>query len=90
MLHIEAAFKTRQQQAAVAWSAYDGKNHNPAFDPQNQVKFDIIGDGNFRSYEVKLSSVESYRGAMSYLCFRPSLKPEEGGWVKVKRIRLGN
>lgn len=89
VLHIEAAFKTRQKKALVAWTAYDGKNHNPVFDPDNSLHFDIVGDGRFRSYEVKLFSSESYRGAMSYLFFRPSLKSEQGGWVKIKRIRLG-
>ena len=89
VLHIEAAFKTDQKQAAVAWTAYDGKSQRPNFDPNNRLQFDIVGDGRFRTYKVDLSSAESYRGAMSYLFFRPSLAPEEGGWVKIKRIRLG-
>ena len=89
VLHIEAAFKTKQKQAVVAWSAYDGKNHNPAFDPKNHLHFDIKGDGRFRTYKVELSAAESYRGAMSYLFVRPSLKPEKGGWVKIKSIWLG-
>ena len=89
VLHIEAAFKTKQKQAAVAWITYDGKNHNPAFDPKNLLHFDIKGDGRFRIYKVKLSDADSYRGAMSYLFVRPTLKPEEGGWVKISRIRLG-
>ena len=78
-----------QKQAAVAWSAYDGKNHKPAFDVRNQMHFAIVGDGRFRTYKVELSSAESYKGPMSYLFLRPSLAPEEGGWVKIKRIRLG-
>ena len=89
VLHIEAAFKTKQKQAAVAWITYDGKNHNPAFDPKNLLHFDIKGDGRCRIYKVKLSDADSYRGAMSYLFVRPTLKPEEGGWVKISRIRLG-
>ncbi len=89
VLHIEAAFKTRQKEAAVLWSAYDGKNHNPNIEPDNRMEFEIKGDGRFRTYKVKLSSADSYKGAMSYLLLQPSLKPEKGGWVKVKRIRLG-
>ena len=88
VLHIEAAFKTSQKQAAVAWSGYDGKNHNPAFEPGNHLHFDISGDGKFRTYEVKLSAADGYQGAMNYLLVRPSLALEEGGWVKIKRIRL--
>jgi hypothetical protein len=41
---------------------------------------DIKDDGCFRTYKVKLSDAESYRGAMSYLFVRPTLKPEEGGF----------
>lgn len=89
MLHIEASFKTSQKKAVVAWSGYDGKNHNPNFAPGNHRHFDIIGDGRFRTYKVNLASVENYKGAMNYLLLHPSLKPEEGGWVKVKRIWLG-
>lgn len=89
VLYIEAAFKTKQKQAAVAWSAYDGKNHNPTFDSKSHRQFDIVGDGRFHTYKIKLSATESYRGAMSYLLFRPSLKPEKAGWVRIKRIRLG-
>jgi hypothetical protein len=59
------------------------------FDPKNHLQFDIVGDGRFRTDKVKLSSAETYQGAMSYLFVRPTLKPEEGGWVKIKRIRLG-
>ena len=89
VLHIEAAFKAEQKKAAVAWTAYDGKNQSPNFDPKNHLQFDIIGDGRLRTYKVELSSAESYQGPMSYLFLRPSLAPEEGGWVKIKRIRLG-
>lgn len=88
MLHIEAAFKTSQKKAVVAWSGYDGENQNPNFAPGNHRHFEINGDGRFRTYEVNLASVENYKGAMNYLLLHPSLKPEEGGWVKIRRIRL--
>lgn len=89
VLQIEAAFKTSQKQAAVAWSVYDGKNHDPVFAADNHLHFEIQGDGRFRTYEVRLSAAESYQGGINYLMFRPSLKPEEDGWVKIRRINLG-
>ena len=88
-LYIEAAFKTSQKKAAVMWSTYDGKNHKPNFASGNRIHFDIKGDGRFRTYEVKLSSAKTYKGAMNYLVLKPALKTEEGAWVKIKNIRLG-
>ncbi len=89
VLHLEAAFKTSQTKAVVAWSSHDTQGHNPEMKPENHVKFDVVGDGKFRTYKVNLSEVASYNGPMSYLMFRPSINPEQGGWVKVRRIRLG-
>ena len=89
VLFIEAAFKTERKEAAVGWSYYDSQNHNPDFKPENHLHFEIIGDGEFRTYRVDLSAAKSYREALSYLYLKPVLQPEKGAWVKIKRIRLG-
>ena len=89
VVHIEAAFKTEKTEGAIGWTNYDPGNHNPDFKPENHRHFKIIGDGEFRTYEVDLSKAETYRGALSYLFVKPALQPEEGGWVKIKRIHLG-
>ena len=88
-LYIEAAFKTKQERSMVAWTKYVGDNHNPSHTQESQARFDIIGDGAFRTYKVDLASVPSYSGALSYLMFRPVAKPEKGGWVKIKRVWFG-
>lgn len=87
VVHIEAAFDTSQTQATVIWSDYDGTTYDPTV--AGGTRFDIIGDGEFRTYTVNLSSFSSYSGAMNYLLFQPSPSPEDGGWVKIKRIRFG-
>ena len=70
-----------------AWLATQG--HKPEMKPENYAEFDVVGDGKFRTCKVNRYEVASYKGPMSYLMFRPSLKPEQAGWVKVRRIRLG-
>lgn len=89
VLHLEAAFKTEQKKAVVAWTPYEPDRHNPKFDEEKKLRFDVIGDGEFRTYKIHLASVPGYQGAMSYLMFKPTLKAEKGGWVKVRRLRLG-
>ncbi|MBK1880053.1 hypothetical protein [Pelagicoccus mobilis] len=88
VLYINAAFSTSQSKSRVAWTNYESDSYDPSFDG-NVIAFDIIGDGEFRTYAIDLASVENYAGAMSYLGFQPSPSPEEGGWVKVKRIWFG-
>ncbi|MGB0373099.1 MAG: InlB B-repeat-containing protein [Opitutales bacterium] len=88
VVHIEAAFNTNQRQATVIWSDYDGNTYDPTV--AGGTRFNIIGDGEFRTYTVNLSSFNSYNGAMNYLLFQPSPSPEDGGWVRIKRIRLGS
>jgi hypothetical protein len=88
-LYIEAAFKTEQKKSIVAWTPYDGSNHNPMHTEKNSTQFDINGDGSFRTYSIHLSKVSSYKGALSYLMLRPILQPEKDAWVKIKRIWFG-
>jgi len=87
-LYIEAAFKTDQKKSMVAWTNYKGDKHTPSHHAENRVTFDIIGDEKFRTYKIDLASKQSYTGVLSYLMFKPVLKPEKG-WVKVKRIWFG-
>lgn len=89
VLHIDAAFKTSQKKAMVAWTNYESNSHNPEFKAENRLRFDIIGDGKFRTHKINLGAASSYKGTLSYLMFKPVLDPEKGGWVKIKRIHLG-
>ena len=89
VLHINAAFKTSQKKSQIAWTKYKTDSHNPSFNAENSVGFDIVGDGEFRTYTIDLTSAESYTGVLSYLMFKPIRKPEKDGWVKIKRIWFG-
>lgn len=89
MLFIEAAFKTERKEAMVAWTNHEADGHNPGFMAENQLRFNIIGDGKLRTYQIDLKSAPTYTGALSYLMVKPVSEPDQGGWVKIKGIRLG-
>jgi len=89
VLFIEAAFKTERKEGMVAWTNYEADGHNSGFKAENQLRFDIIGDGKLRTYQVDLKSAPTYLGALSYLMVKPVIEPDQGGWVKIKGIRLG-
>ena len=89
VLFIEAAFKTERKEGMVAWTNYEADGHNPAFKGENQLRFDIIGDGKLRTYQIDLKSAPTYLGALSYLMVKPVIEPDQGAWVKIKGIRLG-
>ncbi len=89
VVYIDAAFKTSQKKSKIAWTTYKPNSHNHEFKAENNIEFDIIGDGQFRTYTIDLSSVSSYTGALSYLMFKPVSKGEQDSWVKIKRIWLG-
>ncbi len=89
VLYINAAFTTKQKKSIVSWSSYANETHNPEFNAENRVSFDIVGDGRFRTYKIKLASAPTYKGALNYLMLKPVLKPEKGSSVKIKQIRLG-
>ena len=90
VLHIEAAFKTNQKNAVVAWTKYKSENHGPSHTAEDRIRFNIKGDGRYRTYTINLASNTNYKGAMSYLVLKPTPKPEKDGWIKVKRIWLGS
>lgn len=89
ILYIHAAFDTSRTQSRVRWSKYEVGSYDPSFPDENRAEFDIIGDGQFRTYAIDLASVESYSGAMSYLAFQPVTIADSGGSVKVERIWFG-
>lgn len=89
VLRINAAFKTNEKKSIIAWTHYRSGDHGPAFGAGNRVEFDIVGDGQFRTYVIDLSSAGDYTGPLSYLIFKPVDKPDAGGWVKVSRIWFG-
>ncbi len=66
-LYIRAAFHTRSNVAELFWKTWD----SPYFSADKRVTFRIVNDGQFRTYEIDLSRVPSYRGLITGLRFDP-------------------
>ena len=81
-LYIEAAFQSSQTRARVFWTRQD----SPTFTAVMNTAFDIIPDGQFHVYTVKLSASPEYRGAITGLRFDPVPVGKAGEFVKIKSI----
>lgn len=82
---IEAAFQTKEKVAQLYWSTFDEQE----FKEDNSMRFDVIGDGKFRVYEVDLAKSEKYRGFITGLRFDPIPVGREGDWMRIKSIAFG-
>ncbi|GAB3925348.1 hypothetical protein GCM10028804_27130 [Larkinella terrae] len=81
-VYIRAAIKTDATQARLRWIA----PNDPEFVPAHLVDFPIIGDGQYRTYEVDMTKVPGWTGAILQLGFEPALG-EKGGAGKFAKIQ---
>ena len=81
-LFIQAACKVSQPRARIFWSRWD----NPAFSESQSVNFEMIPDGKFRTYEVKLAASPEYRGSITGLRFDPVPAGKPGEFIRIKTI----
>jgi hypothetical protein len=79
MLYIRAAFKTGQGFARVFWSRF-GENGYAG------TVFPVTGDGEYRSYEIRLGDSKEYTGVVTGLRIELVEKAREGNEVRVKSI----
>jgi hypothetical protein len=78
-LYVRAAFKTGQGFGRVFWSRYGEKGFAG-------VVFPVTGDGEYRTYAVRLADSKEYRGVVTGLRGEVVEKPRVGGEVRVKSI----
>jgi hypothetical protein len=80
-LFIRAAFRTRGDRAAIAWSM-PGRG----FSPDQRVEFAIRPDGEYRNYEIDLAKAPGYRGIIAGL--RLDLPAGEGRFDGVRVVSI--
>lgn len=81
---IEAAVQSERTLSTLFWSRSD-----PAgFSGARSQSFQVIGDGRFRKYEVKLEANPEYRGFITGLRWDPTPGGEDGSFVRVRSISL--
>ena len=81
-IFIRAAYRTTNTTAQLFWETTE----KPGFHPEQNVKFAVIPDGKFRTYEVRLSSSAAYRGTIRRLRFDPVETGQPGETVAVEFI----
>jgi hypothetical protein len=81
-LYIRAAFATHQKQACIFWQTHA----DPRCSEERTSKFEIIPDGEYRTYEVNLADSPHYRGVIAGLRFDPVPSGQPGDFVKLKSI----
>ncbi|KAA9355242.1 hypothetical protein [Larkinella humicola] len=81
-MYIKGAFKTDATQARLRWMV----PKDPEFVAGNLVDFPIIGDGQYRTYEIDMTKVPTWKGSIIQLGFEPALG-EKGGAGKFAKIQ---
>ncbi|RRB04443.1 hypothetical protein [Larkinella rosea] len=81
-VYIRAAFKTDATQARLRWQA----PNDPEFIAERLVDFPIIGDGEYRTYEIDMTKVPAWKGSIIKLGLEPALG-EKGGAGKFAKIQ---
>ena len=84
LLQVEAAFTTKATEARVFWAT----RAEPTFADARSVSFPITGDGEFRTYSVRLADASGYRGGIVQLRLDPG-GGAAGERARVKTVRVG-
>lgn len=66
-IYIRAAYRTKNKTAELFWETAE----KPGFRSEQSLKFAVVPDGKFRTYEVDLSDSATYRGKIRRLRFDP-------------------
>jgi hypothetical protein len=80
-LYVRGAWHTRQAAAAIHWSS-PGRG----FDERHRVLVNVIPDGRFFTYRIRLSASRFYSGVVTGLRLDPVVAGEIGGFVDISCI----
>ncbi len=86
-LYISAAFNlvnpaASSKTAQLFWEV----DNQGGFSEQQSIRFDIIPDGQFHTYEIDLTSSQFYQGLISQLRFDPIAQGQTGDYVDISFI----
>jgi len=85
VLTIYGAFNTSSPELQVFWTRFD----DPNFSEEKSVHFNVIPDGKYRAYHIKLWTSSEYRGSITGLRVDPEPNGAPGDWVKIRSIGFG-
>ncbi len=78
-VYLRAAFDTGKTFATLRWEGFHGSEGG-------HVRFDVIPDGEVRTYAIQLSDAEAYRGRCTRLVIVPATDGEPGRNVTIHRL----
>ncbi len=81
-LFVKAAYKSRNNTAELHWET----DHTPGFQPGNSLRFEIIPDQKFHTYELDMSKAPGYKGRIRRLRFDPVESGGPGEYVQIESI----
>ncbi|GAB4036013.1 hypothetical protein GCM10028809_46700 [Spirosoma gilvum] len=86
-LYIQAAFQTKGSTARLIWRKFGDQDLHE--EPGQSVDFPIIGDGQFRTYEINTSQLNGWNGVITQISLgSPSSQYayEKGSSVRIRSI----
>ncbi|GAB3999019.1 hypothetical protein GCM10028807_48080 [Spirosoma daeguense] len=86
-IYLQAAFTTKGNRARFTWKKPEEDNFVDM--PSRYVEFPIIGDGQFRTYEINLNGQNGWDGVISQISLNSppdQFAFEKGSRVKIKSI----
>ncbi|ADB42196.1 hypothetical protein [Spirosoma linguale] len=86
-IYIQAAFKTQGSTARFSWRKPDEYDFMPFQD--RYVDFPIVGDGQFRTYEISTSQLPGWNGVISQISLTNSASQsnrEQGARVRIRSV----
>lgn len=84
-IYIQAAFSTRATQARLVWRQPGDIDFYDI--PERYVDFPIIGDGQFRTYEVTLRGQTGWEGFINQICLlNPQNNLERGSTMRLRSL----
>ena len=81
-IYIRAAFKTDARQARFRWR----KPGDPEYLADRVLDFPIIGDGEYRTYELDMTKARNWNGQITVIGLEPALG-EKGGPGKFLKLQ---
>lgn len=81
-IYVRAAYKTTSTRAEIFWETTE----QPGFSAEQSASFEVVPDGQLRTYKLNLAAHPSYRGTIRRLRFDPVESGQSGETVTVEAI----
>lgn len=85
-LYVRAAYQIANPTGRATGQLFWQTSSNSAFSEARSLRFPVIPDGQFRTYELNLAASNSYAGLITSLRFDPALSGQSGDFADIAWI----